>query len=136
MLNIPPSRYKIIERDRRLVTIDTLTGAEMGAKAVPLPTESSPQSEADTISRVSALGPVLRANRPSAPLTPSASAAPTSDKTGRIALLVMAGIAGVLFLFLTGAWVVVAVAFAVPPIRALAFTAVKTAIGRFLNPET
>ena len=135
-MSIPPARYKIIERDRRLVTIDTLTGAEMGAKAVPPSTTSVPQSEANTSSPVSALGPVLRANRPSTPLTPSASAAPTSDKTGRIAILVTAGIAGVLFLFLTGAWVVVAIALAIPPVRALAITAVKTAIGRFLNPET
>ena len=128
-MRIPPARYKIIERDRRLVTIDMLTGAEIGAKAVPLPTDSVPQNEADTATRVSALGPIVNANRPSA-------TAPGSDRTGRIALLVMAGIAGVLFLFLTGAWVVVAIALAIPPVRALAITAVKTAIGRFLNPET
>ena len=30
MLQSPPSRYKIIERGRRLVTIDTLTGQEVG----------------------------------------------------------------------------------------------------------
>ena len=128
-MRIPPARYKIIERDRRLVTIDMLTGAEIGAKAVPLPTDSVPQNEADTATRVSALGPIVKASRPSA-------TAPGSDRTGRIALLVMAGIAGVLFLFLTGAWVVVAIALAIPPVRALAITAVKTAIGRFLNPET
>lgn len=37
MLQAPPSRYKIIERDRRLVTIDTLTGAAMGIAPVPTP---------------------------------------------------------------------------------------------------
>ena len=129
MLNMPPSRYKIIERDRRLVTIDTLTGAEMGAKAVPVPTASAPQSEADMNARVSALGPALKANRP------SASTAPASGRAGRIAILVMAGIAGLLFLILTGAWVVVAMALAFPPVRAVALTAVKTATARFLNPE-
>jgi hypothetical protein len=34
VLQAPPSRYKIIERDRRLVTIDTLTGDEMGIAPV------------------------------------------------------------------------------------------------------
>ena len=134
-MSIPPSRYKIIERDRRLVTIDTLTGAEMGAKAKPLPRALASQGDADTNARVSALGPVLKANRPSAPATPSASAATASDRTGRIAILVMAGIAGLLFLILTGAWVVVAMALAFPPVRAVALTAVKTATARFLNPE-
>ncbi len=34
MLHAPPSRYKIVERDRRLVTIDTLTGDEVGIAPV------------------------------------------------------------------------------------------------------
>jgi hypothetical protein len=32
MNGLPPSRYKIIERDRRLITIDTQTGLEAGTK--------------------------------------------------------------------------------------------------------
>ncbi len=33
--SLPPSRYKIVERDRRLVTIDTWTGEEAGPKTNP-----------------------------------------------------------------------------------------------------
>ncbi len=40
MLQAPPSRYKIIERDRRLVTIDTLSGDAMSI--APVPTTSAP----------------------------------------------------------------------------------------------
>lgn len=36
MLEAPQGRYKIIERDNRLVTIDTQTGAEVGGVAPPI----------------------------------------------------------------------------------------------------
>lgn len=53
-MDAPTGRYKIVERDRRLVTIDTRTGQEIGlggsvsappssTKAMPLPQVSAPQ---------------------------------------------------------------------------------------------
>ena len=126
--NLPTSRYKIIERDRRLVTIDTLTGAEVGTKAQsPSPTVTERDS-AEASARTSALSPTVKAVRPD-PVSPS------SDKSGRIGILIAAGIAGAIFLFFTGAWIVVAIALAIPPIRTAAFVAIKLAVRRFLNPE-
>ena len=63
MLQAPEGRYRIIERDNRLVTIDTQTGKELGALAVPpargvqhgtqdapLPPMSSPSASAPAAS--------------------------------------------------------------------------------------
>lgn len=39
---IPPSRYKVVERDRRLVVIDTLTGKPASAPGPDAPTDRAP----------------------------------------------------------------------------------------------
>ena len=125
---IPQPRYKIIERGRRLITIDTLTGAEIGTKAEAPASASAGHGGTKASERGSALTPIVKAIRHTADT-------PSSDKSGRIGILIAAGIAGVIFLFFTGAWVVVAIALAIPPARAAAFAAAKVAIGRFLDPE-
>ena len=125
---IPQPRYKIIERGRRLITIDMQTGSEIGTKAEAPASASAEQGGAKARERGSALTPNVKVNRP-------AAESPSSDKSGRIGILIAAGVAAAIFLFFTGAWIVVAIALAVPPIRTAAFAAVKLAVQRFLNPE-
>ncbi|MCA1198691.1 hypothetical protein K9B35_11990 [Sphingomonas sp. R647] len=42
MTEIPPSRYKVVERDRRLVVIDTLTGKPASAPGPIAPPDRQP----------------------------------------------------------------------------------------------
>jgi len=42
---IPPSRYKVVERDRRLVVIDTLTGAPASAPGPVVPPDRAPHPD-------------------------------------------------------------------------------------------
>jgi hypothetical protein len=125
---MPTARYKIIERDRRLVTIDLATGIEVGQKVPLVPTSSAPLSEKITAR-------VAEAVRPSA-LAPMASrpGVVPSDKAGRIAILIAGGLITALVLIISGGWIPVAVVMAIPPIRSVVLTAAKAAIQRFINP--
>jgi hypothetical protein len=75
MLEAPQGRYKIIERDNRLITIDTQTGAEIAGGATPIAPAPRPlQPAVRTQPFASAL--------PTAPAQPGKQSSPLATKPG------------------------------------------------------
>ncbi len=69
MTQMPTGRYKIIERDRRLVTIDTLTGQEVvPGKTLTMTPQSSIPTDSNAITATSTK-PTTKIPLQSAPLT-------------------------------------------------------------------
>jgi hypothetical protein len=116
VLNAPEPRYRIIERDRRLITIDTKAGAAINDAVVPVAIrpEASPSPS-----------PWQRE-------TPQSSGA-TGKRSGRIAAVLAVSVIVLAFLILSGAWIVVAIALVIAPVRAVIWTTLKAAVERFVN---
>jgi hypothetical protein len=114
VLNAPEPRYKIVERDRRLITIDTKTGAPINDAAIPV--ASRPEASPSPWQRE----------------TPQSSGA-TGKRSGRIAAVIAVSVIVLAFLILSGAWIVVAIALAIAPVRAVIWTTLKAAVERFVN---
>jgi hypothetical protein len=114
VLNAPEPRYRIIERDRRLITIDTKAGAAINDAVVPVAIrpEASPSPS-----------PWQRE-------TPQSSGA-TGKRSGRIAAVLAVSV--IVLAFLSGAWIVVAIALVIAPVRAVIWTTLKAAVERFVN---
>jgi hypothetical protein len=152
----PPSRYRIVERDRRLVTIDTWSGQETGttasSEAASLEGRSirlgaGPQEIGQgramlgtTAVQASAAAPSnapsnTSANAPAKP-GPWGVAPPSLASTKRqtkIIGLVFAGLAIATVLILTNLWLPALVVLLVPQIRNPVWAAVKPALLRFLG---
>jgi hypothetical protein len=121
VLNAPEPRYRIVERGRRLVTIDTRTGELIGG---------------DQIQQKSG-------EKGAAPNTQSAGSANQSEpqnanssgpnRAGRIAILIVASIAILIVLILSGAWIPVVIAMAIAPVRQPVLTALRAAVERYLK---
>jgi hypothetical protein len=116
VLNAPEPRYKIVERGRRLITIDTQSGKQI--EEVLLPAKSDPD-----VARLAS--PWQQGN------TQESDA--TGKRPGR--MVVVAGVATVFvaFLIVSGAWIPVAIALAIAPVRALIWTALRTAVANYVN---
>jgi hypothetical protein len=123
----PPGRYKVVERNRTLVTIDTLTGEAVGQRGerpadprlpdAPLILKAAPPE------RPSALAPP--------PRMPSSGVA--RDRSGRIATLVFGAVALIAFLMFSGLWIFAAIPFLIPQTRAAIVKFAKEAIPRFID---
>ncbi len=125
-------RYKIIERGRRLITIDTLTGTELGQLPPP------PPGLAEFASSNRKPGSAERSSLTVSPKSQDSRQARSSKSgdvnSGRLMLVIIAGVALVFFLILTNLWVVVALAIAfVAPVRTAVFKRAFPAIGRFVR---
>jgi hypothetical protein len=124
VLKAPEPRYRIVERGRRLVTIDTRTGELIGGDP------SDRQGEAMTIT----------------PNTRSAGLANQSEsqsgrrtgpnRPGRIAILIGATLTLLIILILSGAWIPVIIAMAIAPVRQPVVAALRAAVARYLKDET
>jgi hypothetical protein len=123
---IPPSRYRVIERDRILITIDTHTGLELGQRPpVKLSADNPLQPAAGPArSGQSALN--------AAPRSPNSSTGVSNDRTARVMMLVVAVVFSVVVLIVTSLWIPVVIALIIPPVRAAIWTAGKAAVGKFL----
>lgn len=144
----PPGRYRIIERDRRLVTIDTLTGGEIG------PIASQPASSdllggvrgsilsvpavAEQGSRPSALDPPQA--RPRAGLesaTPEIGRLALSpQKANKIVILVTGFVVLAVILILTSLWPFAIVALVLKPSREFLWARIKPALNRYLADDS
>jgi hypothetical protein len=142
----PPSRMRVVEKGGRLIVIDTQTGQppltaaqQQGGKDDFAAADRSPRETLrpviDRVSSPTILMPPER--RPAAPeiLRPTrpAKLATSSDRQGRVMMLVVGGIAASIFLIVTSLWVFVVVAMLIAPIRSFVLTAAKSAIKRFLD---
>lgn len=156
-MKAPPTRYRVVERGRRLVTIDTHTGEEFGAglraasdpaaprmgmmsappAAVPLSPLEAPAfedryQEPDT--RIEAEPPPLSEARSA--LSPARPAVTVKLKPGgMLPLAVFIGVIVVIFLIATNLWVFVLIAMLVPQIRAAAFDKAKAAIRKLKDDQ-
>lgn len=150
-MKAPEGRYRIIERDRRLVTIDTLTGKEIGSggaqraspPAMPQPhevrTESAPPapslSALNAGSNAPRPGLQPQAQRPER-MPPSSNAQYARPKVGgRVAALMIGAIMLFFFLAMTGLWIFVVVAFLVPQVRQALLPPLGRGLKRFLKME-
>ena len=134
-----PSRYSIVEKDGRLIVTDMTTGernasadlptmADMGrGTTASAPAIVRPESVASTSQ--TELGP-----EPSTPRTKRRTDGlpPTGINQAKLAILVVAGVAGVIVLMLTWLWVPLAIAMLIPQVRALALGGMSTAIKRWV----
>ncbi len=143
MFKAPPARYKIVERDRRLVTIDTWSGqvvttgsaastpaeapraAELDEDIAPPPSPRSPWSE--PVERLENANPA----RARQGLQPQA----TDTRGVKIFALVIGGIIFALFLILSGAWIPFLIIAAIPAVRTPVWTALRRAVSLYLAKE-
>lgn len=130
-MDVPQGRYKIVERDRRLVTIDTLTGEEVGLGGAPKPVD---QRSSATMPAVAGANQSGRA--PAVP-TPSPSPPLSSDehqgRTGRIMLILVGATALLIFLILSGAWIPAVIITAVPQLRTPIWKLLSGILSRYVN---
>lgn len=116
---LPKPRYRVVERGRRLVTIDTLTGQEFGA-ASPAP-PAMPH-------RLSVAPPSEVPTRP----------APGPDKrqsalAGKLIVLAAGGALLAFFLVVTGLWLFALIPFAIPQARTFILAKGKAALAKYLD---
>jgi hypothetical protein len=137
VLKVPPPRYKIVERNRRLVTIDTWSGEVVttGSLAAARVAEESefeePAAAPSPWAKQASLPPLANAN----PARTSRNSQPQADnaRAGKVMILVIAGIVFVLFLILSGAWIPVGIVLLIPAVRTPIWNALRGAIGRYLS---
>lgn len=152
MSRLPPSRYRIVERGRRLITIDTLTGQEIGlgaslanvdlagARQTVAPARNKTSSSlgaapvtsavATAVSRSTALNP-LQAVPPAPAAFPSGKVSP--DKQGKIIGLIAFGFIAVIFLIATGLWFIPVLLMIVPQSRKVIVPVAKAAFNRYMG---
>lgn len=136
-----PSRYRVEERGRRLVTIDTKTGQEYGAD--------------NSLSRLSKPSPVIAPpSRPSAPMkqqsvlsalvvkaaanvetlsTKPAQSGKNPGISGKLIALVAAFLFLTAFLIMTNLWPFVVIPLLIPQVRTLVLTRGKAMLKKFLD---
>lgn len=110
MITVPPPRYRIIERGRRLITVDTALSREVGlAAALP----DDPVFRVAPVTALTNLRPHSHAGQPAyAPPQESLTArlppamAGNGSKQGRWAIVLVAAAALIFTLFLTNLWII------------------------------
>jgi hypothetical protein len=111
MITMPPPRYRIVERGRRLITVDTMLSREVGL-AASLPDD--PVFRVAPVTAMTALRPHSNVGQPAfappqtsltARLPPGMSG--SSNKQGRWATLLIAATGLVFVLFLTNLWIII-----------------------------
>ncbi len=120
----PPTRYRVLEKDRRLIVIDTASGDAVLSVAQALAGKSGNASTPpQTLSAQSLSFPTLE--RP--------AGLPSSDKTGRLMMLGAGGVLAVVFLIWSKLWIFIAAALAFPATRTIVWSATTAGIKRFLD---
>ncbi len=129
MITMPPPRYRIVERGRRLITVDTALSQEVGLAA------SLPDDPVFRVSPVTALADLTPhshagqpayerpANSPTLSLPPMSAA--DGSKHGRWIIVMMAGGAVIFTLFLTNVWIILVLAMLNAKTRSLLANALK-----------
>lgn len=116
-LAAPPSRYRIVEKDRRLIVIDTLTGQRNASADLPTMADLA---RTETVAAPAAPRPSSTSAPISTPRTKRQTggpATPNAVSQARLIALVIAAIAVVAVLFLSGLWIAVVIALLIPQVR-------------------
>jgi hypothetical protein len=147
LVEAPPSRYKIVERNRRLITIDTQSGLEVGAMqaappAAPSQLQSGTSAPAPDLSKTAALPKADAApdRRRSALLSARPALQPlariSTAQAPKIAILVLGIILVGTILIMSNLWPIALIPVFVPAIRQKLWPVVARAIVRWLNDDT
>lgn len=152
MMTMPPPRYRIIERGRRLVTVDTMTGQEVGLSAhlradptfgVRKPTEIGAM-ETTQAARSTAVVPVVAPQRSGAPVSspwqPSAprsmtgaltQGAPAAGNKAFRGIMVLVGVMiAIVLIFSLYLWFPIVALLWFPQTRPMVLDAAKKGIAR------
>jgi hypothetical protein len=134
-LEAPQSRYKVVERDRRLVTIDTHTGQESGVTK-GMADQSDVMDAASSGPRTGIIQ-TTGSSRPSAlGLGRSlAGSAAMSTKAPKMLILVCGAIILAGVLIVTNLWPIVVIAFVLKPVRDFAWPKIVSAVARYLADD-
>ena len=136
-----PSRYRVEERGRRLVTIDTLTGQEYGAddglSRSPIPSSSiAPLPQPSILPRqhsaLSALA-VKATGNVEASSTKPAKSGTNPGLAGKLIVLVAACLFLTAFLIMTNLWPFVVIPLAIPQVRTIVVTQGKAMLKKYLD---
>ncbi len=136
-----PSRYRVEERGRRLVTIDTRTGQEYGAdnglSRSPIPSSAiapPPQPSVPTRQHSALSALVVKATgNVETPSTKSAQSGTNPGLAGKLIVLVAACLLLTAFLIMTNLWFFVVIPLAIPQVRAIVVTQGKAMLKKFLD---
>ncbi len=128
----PPQRYRVEEKNGRLIVIDLKTGVSTGGGAAPAqtrpqagPTGRTPSSPARGD------GPGLLTRNP---FTPRGERTPGSNgRAARAAIVIIAALMSVAFMFVSSTWIFFVLAMFVPKIRAAVLPPLWNAIVRFVE---
>ena len=136
-----PSRYRVEERGRRLVTIDTRTGQEYGAdnglSRSPIPSPSiaqlsPPSAPTSQPSVLSALVVKAIANPAKQPdkLPPSGA---NPGVAGKLIVLIAVFLLFTAFMIMTNLWPFVVIPLAIPQVRTIVLTQGKAMLKKLLD---
>lgn len=148
-MKAPPTRYRVVERGRRLVTIDTHTGEEFGAG---LRAASDPVPRRTTMAAPPTLPPVYEAPEPEQRIEADPAPPPLSEirsalsparppvtvklkPGGMLPLAVFVSVIVIIFLIATNLWIFVLIAMLVPQIRAAVLDKAKAAIRKLKDDQ-
>jgi hypothetical protein len=128
---LPPTRWRVVERGRRLVTIDTTTGEGIGLGAIlpetnldarPRDHQPRPAQRATLAAPAKASVPIVKDSSRPVAVSATRSALPalspaSQNNANKMILLSVAAIFLLFMLIFSGAWVFVAVALFFAPVR-------------------
>lgn len=136
---LPPARYRVEERGRRLVTIDTRTGQEYGADIGTAPAQKPDTGSVTGAASKPAPTPrsalsALAANAPEQART-AATQQPQSKPgiAGKIALLATGSLALIAFLIMTNLWFFAVIPLAIPQVRTVVLAQGKAMLRKYLD---
>lgn len=120
----PPSRYRVEEKDRRLIVHDTLTGKVVGNAFGTMPERQPPASPAV---------PPKPEQRPGPKPQPLPAAGFDQARINRIIVVLTAAFFLAFILIFTGAWFLAIIPFLVPQVRQALWPKLKAAVLRYIN---
>jgi hypothetical protein len=135
-LEAPQSRYKVVERDRRLVTIDTHTGQESGVTKGMA--DQSDVITAASNARRTGISQTTGSSRPSALGLGRSFVGPNAmnTKAPKMLILVCGAIILAGVLIVTNLWPIVVIAFVVKPVRDFFWPKILSAVARYLADDS
>jgi hypothetical protein len=127
----PPSRYRIEEKDGRLIVHDSMASGQMSPSAP----EPQPRSALSGVSNSPSVSSSLSSP---APTTPSSgmgggNAGVDSGKAKRGGTVAAFGFILALFLFITNLWPMLVLAMLIPPVRKKLLGSILPAVKRFID---
>jgi hypothetical protein len=136
---LPPARYRVEERGRRLVTIDIRTGQEYGADIGHARAQKRDAGDATGPTSQPASAPRSALSALAANLPDRARAASTVQGqgkpgvAGKLVVLAMGSLLLIAFLIMTNLWFFAVIPLAIPQVRTVVLTRGKAMLRKYLD---